>query len=135
MTILITFQTIIFVALIAVAFSSENVSEKKSDEKLDEKVDVDTKKDKRGLWDLGYGYNTYGVNSYGIRSGLGLTTYSTYSEPAAYSVYPASHTHTVITKEIGVPVEKHIYPVRHVSYPTVKVKIKFFIALIHKKIN
>lgn len=92
----------------AVVFATDKPVEETAEQKIENKSDdksLDTKKDKRGLWDLGYGINTYGA--YGINSGIGLTSYSSYSDLPVQNYYP-TNTHTVITKEVAVPIEKHI---------------------------
>lgn len=67
--------------------------------KNNDKPAGDTKKDKRGLYDFGYGY--------GLDHHVGLGSY-------AYPSYPELHSgvSTVITKEVAVPqpivVEKHV---------------------------
>lgn len=94
-----TFQLFIVLALVAVA-----LAEKKPEAE-------ETKKDKRGVYGLGYG----------LEGGVGL---------GGYSSLPAIGLHqgvsTVLTKEVAVPVPQPIaVPVdRHVAVP-VKVKIYF----------
>ncbi|KAK0085283.1 hypothetical protein PV325_005468, partial [Microctonus aethiopoides] len=91
---------IIFTALLALTYA--DVSKRDND---DNTKTIDTKKDKRGLYGLGYGY--------ALDSELSLPT-----SYASYSSYPTlSHgISTVVTKQVAVPVaqpiavpfEKHI---------------------------
>ncbi|XP_011494798.1 PREDICTED: cyclin-dependent kinase inhibitor 1C-like [Ceratosolen solmsi marchali] len=102
-------QIFILLAMVAVALAASEsrlyAAENTKDIPLTNKKIDDTKKNKRGLFDLGYGY----ASPY---------AYSAYSAPSLYTA--GVHTNTVITKEVpypvphpvAVPVEKHVpYPV------------------------
>jgi hypothetical protein len=103
-------------ALVAVALaaSESRLSARNSGKELpvaDKKID-DTKKNKRGLFDFGYGY----ASPY---------AYSAYSAP---SLYPTGlYTNTVITKEVPYPVPHPVaVPVeKHVPYPVIQ-KVSIF---------
>lgn len=99
-------QVLVFLALAAVALASP-AAEKPKEEipavetKAEETKVDDTKKDKRGLFDLGLPYA---------------------AAPAVFTSGVNTHTNTIITKEVPVPVA-HPVPVaveKHVPYPVIQ---------------
>lgn len=92
-------QFLVLLALLALAFAEE--VKKEEEKKPDDKA-----KPKRGLIGLGYGYSDF----------------NTYAAVPAFSTYqlsePSTHTHTVITKEVAVPVPQPVaVPIeKHVPY-------------------
>ena len=121
-------QFIFFFALLALAFAEDA-------KKVEEKKSEDKAKPKRGLFELGYGFNDLTITAPGYAS-------SVYAAAPAFSSYhlsePSTHTHTVITKEVPVPypqvVEKHVpYPVKVCSFFYIKFNLILPISL--KQIN
>lgn len=83
----------------------------------EEQAAGDTKKDKRGIYGLGYGGGYSGYSGHGGYGGYG--GYASYNLPISHGV-------SVITKEVAVPVA-HPVPVAVEKHVPVPVKVNIFL--------